>query len=161
MHGDSTVGLLVCSTASNLDHSRWLQLVASEGLGSNRLTWYTQPVVSQQALHIFIRSPSSSSSSLPQLPSVGATIPLPGPTIDLTSAFGTTSAVVSFLSYIGKAISVAHKLSNTKETPLEFQRLLKLSAGERSRLDKLKDTLTNKNLNNVTASELSLLDVLE
>lgn len=135
--------------------------MASEGRGRNRLTWCAQPVVSHQALPIFTRSPSSSSSSLPQLPSVGATVPLPGPAMDPASALGTTSAVLSFLSCVGKTISVARQLSNAKETPLEFQRLHKLSAGVHSGLDKLKHALTNKNPNNFSASESSLVDVLE
>lgn len=125
------------------------------------MTWCAQPVVSQQALPIFTRSPSSSSSSLPQLPSVGATVPLPGPTMDPASALGTASAVLSFLSAIGKTISVARQLHDAKETPLEFQRLDKLSAGLHSGLDKLKHALANKNPNDISASESSLVDVLD
>lgn len=98
---------------------------------------------------------------LPQLPSVGATVRLPGPTMDPASALGTTSAVLTFLSAIGKTISVARQLHDAKETPLEFQRLDKLSEGLHSGLDKLKQTLANKSPNDISASESSLVDVLD
>jgi hypothetical protein len=81
--------------------------------------------------------------------------------MDPASALGTTSAVLSFLSCIGKTIKLAHQLHNAKETPLEFERLDKLSAGLHSGLSKLKQALASKNPNHVSASESSLLNVLE
>ncbi|KAK0738941.1 hypothetical protein B0T18DRAFT_395150 [Schizothecium vesticola] len=81
--------------------------------------------------------------------------------MDPASALGTTSAVLTFLSCVGKTIKLAHQLHNAKETPLEFERLDKLSASLHSGLSKLKQALASKKPNNVSASESSLLNVLE
>ena len=56
---------------------------------------------------------------------------------------------------------MAHQLHNAKETPLEFERLGKLSAGLHSGLGKLEQDLANKDPDNVSDSESSLLQVLK
>ena len=82
--------------------------------------------------------------------------------MDPASAIGTTSAVLSFISFIGKTISVARQLHDTQGTTLELQRLNDLSAGLHSSLGELEKDLLTKEQNGIaiSASESSLRAVL-